>query len=146
TSQVQMAELTGIQVTSGGAGKSAAADSDAPNQSGNRFRAVLRSLRPHHWAKNLLVLAPLFLAHQVTVGHKALMAVIAFASFCACASAVYVVNDLLDLESDRRHAVKRHRPLAAGKMTPAAGIASAAALIVLGLTAAIAALPGAFVF
>lgn len=79
--------------------------------------AVFRALRPHQWTKNLLVFVPMVLAQRfsfVTLTNGA----IAFAAFCACASGVYVVNDLLDVESDRQHPTKRHRPIPSGALSP----------------------------
>jgi 4-hydroxybenzoate polyprenyltransferase len=87
-----------------------------------RLAAALKTLRPHQWVKNLLVLVPLFLAHQVDQLAKAGTALAAMAAFCCCASAVYVFNDLLDVEVDRRHPTKHRRPFAAGDLSPAAGL------------------------
>jgi 4-hydroxybenzoate polyprenyltransferase len=78
------------------------------------FRGLLRTLRVHQWSKNALLMVPLLLAHQVTDVGRVLDALLAFIAFSLAASAVYIVNDLLDLESDRRHPYKRFRPLAAG--------------------------------
>jgi 4-hydroxybenzoate polyprenyltransferase/phosphoserine phosphatase len=75
--------------------------------------SYLRGLRVHQWLKNLLVFVPLLAAHQgspATLGQ----ALAAFVAFSLCASAVYILNDLLDLDSDRRHVRKRNRPFASG--------------------------------
>jgi 4-hydroxybenzoate polyprenyltransferase len=85
---------------------------------------LVRSLRPTQWVKNSFVLAPLFfgskLADEVAVGR----ALLALAGFCAAASAVYLLNDIRDREEDRRHPLKRLRPLAAGTLgVPAAVVA-----------------------
>ncbi len=64
--------------------------------------AVLRALRLHQWAKNLLIFVPLLLSHAVTK-QKLLTALVAFGCFSVTASAAYIVNDLLDIEADRRH-------------------------------------------
>lgn len=92
--------------------------------------AALRLLRPYQWSKNLLVFVPLFMAHRVAelgaVSHTVLAAII----FSLCASAAYAINDLLDLEADRRHPHKRFRPIAAGEITPRAACAIAVALLV----------------
>lgn len=86
------------------------------------WRAGLRALRPHQWLKNLLVLVPAFTAHRFDAA--ALLAGLAgFASFSLCAASVYVLNDLLDLPSDREHPEKRFRPFAAGALEPAQGVA-----------------------
>ncbi len=97
------------------------------------MRNAVKALRPHQWVKNLLVFVPLFLAHQTDQLSKAGLACVAFAAFCCCASAIYVLNDLLDIESDRRHATKCRRPFAAGQLSLAAGLALAPALGLLGL-------------
>ena len=68
---------------------------------------LLRSVRVHQWSKNLLIFVPLIAAHRfgdVTLVWKAALA---FAVFCGCASSAYLLNDLLDLEKDRRHPSKR---------------------------------------
>ncbi|MDP3607583.1 MAG: UbiA family prenyltransferase [Methylophilus sp.] len=73
----------------------------------------IKALRVHQWLKNLLILVPLLAAHQLTSVQGLLQAGYAFIAFSLCASAVYVLNDLLDLESDRQHIRKRKRPFAA---------------------------------
>ena len=72
----------------------------------------LRALRVHQWLKNLLIFVPLFAAHQAGNLQSLLQAAYAFIAFSACASSVYILNDLLDLESDRQHIRKRKRPFA----------------------------------
>lgn len=78
------------------------------------LKTYLKGLRVHQWLKNLLVFVPLIAAHawDDTAGLKA--ALLAFLAFSLCASAVYVLNDLVDLEADRRHVRKRLRPFASG--------------------------------
>ena len=76
----------------------------------------LRAMRLHQWLKNLLVFIPLIMAHQVQQPQLLLLAVLAFLAFGLCASSVYLLNDLLDLDADRQHRTKRHRPLAAGTL------------------------------
>jgi 4-hydroxybenzoate polyprenyltransferase/phosphoserine phosphatase len=99
-----------------------------PAQSGG-LRVWFRALRLHQWLKNLLVFLPLLAGHQL--GKPALLAqaALAFLAFGLCASSVYLVNDLVDLESDRRHPRKRLRPFAAGSLSPASGLGAAAALL-----------------
>jgi 4-hydroxybenzoate polyprenyltransferase len=82
---------------------------------------LIETLRPHHWAKNLLVFAPLLAAHQY--GDFALVgkACLALVAMCLMASATYLVNDLLDLSSDRAHPHKRMRPFASGRLSLALG-------------------------
>ena len=92
----------------------------------------LRALRPHHWVKNVLVFAPLLAAHE-TRPELYLTAAGVFAALSACASGTYLLNDLVDLQYDRRHATKRHRPLAAGLIRPRTAVAGGAALAAGGL-------------
>lgn len=91
---------------------------EARASSGNPSRgsahAIVRLLRPHQWAKNLLVLLPLVFSHQVTDIAKLRAAILATIAFCLVASALYVINDRLDVESDRKHPAKRNRPFASG--------------------------------
>ena len=74
-----------------------------------------RALRPHQWIKNSLVFVPLVAAHETDPGLYLMVAGV-FAALSACASGTYLLNDLLDLPHDRRHKLKRHRPMAAGKV------------------------------
>lgn len=94
------------------------------------IRSVIRALRPHQWAKNVLVLVPLLAAHRV--GNLAGLAtgLLATAAFCLCASSVYVLNDLLDLEADRVHPRKSKRPFAAGDLSIITGFVLAGSLLV----------------
>ncbi len=79
-----------------------------------KWTPYLRAMRPHQWAKNLLVFVPALTAHHFDA--SALLAgLLAFVSFSLCASSVYLLNDLLDLSNDRDHIHKRHRPFASGE-------------------------------
>lgn len=80
-----------------------------------------RAFRIHQWLKNLLLFVPLLAAHQADNIQSLLTLFFAFISFSMCASAVYMTNDLLDLESDRSHPRKRDRPFAAGTLPITAG-------------------------
>lgn len=90
--------------------------------------ALRKAMRPHQWAKNLLIFVPLGLSHGYGASDAVFSALLAFAAFSLCASGVYLLNDLLDLEADREHPTKQHRPLAAGTLPIATGIAFAALL------------------
>lgn len=79
-----------------------------------------RLLRPHQWLKNALVGVPLLAAHQFTPS-AAMLAVFAAVAFSACASAVYILNDLVDIQADRGHPSKRKRPFASGDVSFATG-------------------------
>ena len=85
------------------------------------LKSLIKALRLHQWAKNLLIFVPLFLSHSLSMGQM-LRAVAAFYCFSLAASAAYIVNDLLDIETDRRHPRKRLRPFAAGDLSPFAGV------------------------
>jgi 4-hydroxybenzoate polyprenyltransferase/phosphoserine phosphatase len=95
------------------------------------FAAALRAMRPHQWAKNLLVFVPLIAAHQLGDAGAVAMGIAAFAAFSFLASSAYLLNDLLDLPADRAHPRKRLRPLASGALPIPAG----AVLLVLCLAA-----------
>lgn len=82
----------------------------------SRLKALARALRPHQWIKNFIVFVPLLTSHQITDASRALQAIFAFLCFSLCASGVYLLNDLVDLEADRQHAAKRARPLATGDL------------------------------
>jgi 4-hydroxybenzoate polyprenyltransferase len=100
------------------------------------WRGVLRALRPHQWVKNSLLFVPLLLAHRVADLDRVASVCVAFACFCAIASASYLINDLLDLEADRQHPSKRLRPMASGQLSIAGGVALSGGLLVAGFAAA----------
>jgi len=89
-------------------------------------KALLVSLRPHQWTKNLLVFAALGFTKHLFDRGPLLRAVAAFAVFCALSGVVYLINDLADVERDRRHPRKRLRPIASGALgIPTARVAAA---------------------
>ena len=106
-----------------------------------RWKPALAALRPHQWVKNLLVLLPLFLAHQWSDPGKLALAILGLAAFSAAASSIYIVNDLLDIEADRRHPTKRRRPFAAGELSIPAGLCLAASAAAAAFALALAYLP-----
>ena len=81
-----------------------------------RLFAACKVMRPRQWVKNLLVLAPLVLAHRFNDPARLRPALLATAAFCVAASIGYVLNDLMDLSADRLHPRKRFRPLASGQL------------------------------
>lgn len=97
---------------------------------------IVKTLRPHQWIKNLFVAAPLIFARRIEDAVAVRNAAAAIAIFCALSSAVYLFNDLQDVERDRVHPVKRHRPIASGALGPEAARVAAAILVVAGLGAA----------
>jgi 4-hydroxybenzoate polyprenyltransferase len=82
-----------------------------------KLEAAVRELRPHQWAKNILLFVPLYFSHQYTDPSLVFKALMAFLAFSFCASSIYVLNDLVDLPADRQHRSKRNRPLAAGTLS-----------------------------
>jgi 4-hydroxybenzoate polyprenyltransferase len=92
-----------------------------PSQ-GNWLRHLIKAIRVQQWSKNLLLFVPLLLAHRVTDIAAIIHACYAFVAFSLCASSVYIVNDLLDLESDRLHPLKKSRPFASGSLQLKTGI------------------------
>ncbi|MCB1745054.1 MAG: UbiA family prenyltransferase, partial [Gammaproteobacteria bacterium] len=96
---------------------------------GGVVRALLRALRPHQWSKNLLVLVPVLAAHISLAPTLLGAALLAFMAFSLAASSAYVLNDLLDLEADRRHPRKRLRPFASGALALGHGFWLAPALL-----------------
>ena len=95
--------------------------------------ALVVALRPHQWMKNLFVGAPLLFAKSLFAPAEALRAAAAVGIFCLIASAVYLWNDLVDLDKDRTHPRKRRRPIAAGELPVPMARALAASLASLGL-------------
>jgi len=95
--------------------------------------ALLEALRPYQWVKNLLVFAPLVFARRMTDGPSVVQALFAFAAFSLVASGIYLLNDLHDLENDRRHPRKRERPLPSGRLRVSLAVAALCACTGLGL-------------
>ena len=95
------------------------------NDRSQTFKSWLKAVRLHQWAKNTLIFVPLLLAHawnSDTFASTFAGAVTAFLSFGLCASATYIINDLLDIEADRKHPRKRNRPFAAGDLSAISGV------------------------
>jgi len=114
------------------------------------LRSWLKAIRLHQWAKNTLIFVPLLLAHRWNPGTFG-GAITGFFSFGLCASATYIINDLLDLETDRRHPRKRRRPFAAGDLSAISGVVVVCLLMLASLALALAlprivdAMPGDYV-
>lgn len=94
---------------------------------------LFRALRPGQWVKNLFVLAPLVFGRAVGHPDAVARAVAAFAAFCAVASALYLVNDVLDAPSDREHPRKKERPVASGALSVRTALGAAVVLLAGGL-------------
>jgi 4-hydroxybenzoate polyprenyltransferase len=103
-----------------------------------QLRQLLISLRPHQWTKNSVVLAALIFAERLYHLPSLRLAGGGFVVFCVLSGAVYLVNDLVDLEGDRRHPVKRTRPLPSGALSPSVAKAAAVVLALAGLAGSLA--------
>jgi 4-hydroxybenzoate polyprenyltransferase len=101
------------------------------------LRGLLRTMRPQQWVKNLFVLAPVVFAQELFDLRPVLGALAGFVCFSLLASSVYVLNDLVDVEADRAHPVKKHRPIASGQ------VSERAARVAMGFLAALAFAGGA---
>ncbi|MEM9882649.1 MAG: UbiA family prenyltransferase [Planctomycetota bacterium] len=96
------------------------------------FRPLVKLARPHQWAKNALIFVPMLMGQAVTLTNL-LIVLLGFAAFSAAASSIYIFNDLVDIESDRRHATKRRRPLAAATVAVPTALKLGLGLLGLGL-------------
>ena len=83
----------------------------------SKLKHWLRAARVHQWVKNLLVFVPLFTSHQFGEWESIKNTAVLFCAFSFCASVIYIINDLLDLTSDRNHATKSKRPFASGALS-----------------------------
>lgn len=126
-------------------GEPMAAANLAVPRPGSRAIALVRALRPHQWVKNLLVFVPVVLDHKLFHAETMAKATIAFVAFCCVASSAYILNDIFDLEADRRHPTKRYRPFASGALRPAVGLVLVPILIAVAVAISWSSLPRAFV-
>lgn len=95
------------------------------------FKVLAKALRIHQWAKNALIFVPLAAGHKLTDLTVLTHGLLAFVAFSLCASSVYLLNDMLDLESDRQHHSKCKRPFAAGHLSLLFGLLAAPSLLLL---------------
>jgi 4-hydroxybenzoate polyprenyltransferase len=102
------------------------------------------AMRLHQWLKNLLIFVPLLVSHRLGTAGSLVAGIIAFVLFGLCASSAYVLNDLLDLASDRQHPSKRRRPLAAGLMSVRAAVIAFPLLLLCAFSGALWLLPWQF--
>ncbi len=105
--------------------------------------AIIVTVRPRQWVKNLFVFGPLLFSHKLSDVATDLQAAAGFVLFCLAASAVYVLNDLMDLRADRQHPTKRLRPIASGEISRKTAV-TLAVLLALVTTAGSLALGGVF--
>ena len=109
---------------------------EAPIQQG-LLQRILRAIRFHQWTKNLLLFVPLVLSHSWGQPEMVITVLLAFLAFCCSASAIYIINDFVDLEADRQHRQKRHRPFAAGSLPLYWGVGLAPVLLLIAFTIAL---------
>jgi len=99
------------------------------------IKPYLKMLRVHQWLKNLLVFVPALLAHTIFFPDVLLATILAFIAFSAAASAIYILNDIVDLPLDRQHIRKRSRPFASGTLSIPFGLKVSALLLLIAATA-----------
>jgi 4-hydroxybenzoate polyprenyltransferase len=109
-----------------------------------RILAIVQAMRPKQWTKNLAIFVGIVFAQRLFVPSLFERACVAFVVFCLASSFIYILNDLLDLENDRQHPVKRRRPLASGTLPVSWAIAAMGVLLLLcaALTSLIFTIPG----
>lgn len=95
------------------------------------FRALLKTMRPRQWTKNLFIFAALVFDKQLVILSSLLRTIAGFALFCLISSAVYIFNDLSDVEADREHPEKRNRPIASGKLPMSVAWVAGIVLVIL---------------
>jgi 4-hydroxybenzoate polyprenyltransferase len=100
------------------------------------LRAILKTMRPKQWTKNVVVFAALVFDGKFLEPDLFLKTAALFALFCLVSSSVYLLNDLVDIEKDRAHPTKRHRPLASGALKPTYAIITLVVLLAFSLPAA----------
>lgn len=98
----------------------------------SKVLSLAKACRVHQWVKNLLVFVPLLGAHRADDPVRLRYVGLSFVAFCFVASAIYIVNDMLDLDSDREHHRKKRRPFAAGDLAVPLGVVTASVLLVAG--------------
>lgn len=99
----------------------------------SRVKSFVTAIRAYQWVKNGLLFVPLLTGHHLTEGNRLLATVAAFLAFSLCSSSTYVLNDLLDLEADRRHPSKKRRPFASGDLALKVGLLIVPILLCAGL-------------
>src|SRR5689334_8087955 len=95
---------------------------------------LIRSLRPEQWTKNLIIFGGLLFGQRLFDIHSVVYASAAFVVFCGLSGVVYLLNDVADRDADRRHPLKRHRPIASGELSVSAALSAAAVIGIAALT------------
>lgn len=104
--------------------------------SGGAALALLQSARPAQWVKNLVLPLPFLFGGALSTPRGWALAAAGLAAMCAVTSGIYLVNDVMDRERDRAHPVKRHRPLAAGRLSPSVAVGTGTLSLAAGLVGA----------
>lgn len=97
------------------------------------FKYLLKSMRPKQWTKNAAVFAALIFDRQLFNTDAVLRTIAGFILFCLVSSSVYLFNDIMDIESDKKHPIKRNRPIAAGNLSVSTALVFALAFIIISL-------------
>ncbi len=101
-----------------------------------KLSSVIKQMRMHQWVKNLLLFVPLGLAHRIQHLDELGSVLLAFVAFSFCASAIYTINDVVDLDADRQHPTKRNRPIPSGTISiPLAFVLSVLLIVISGVIA-----------
>lgn len=95
--------------------------------------ALLKTMRPRQWMKNIFIFAALIFDHKLLQADLLARTLAGFALLCLLSSVVYLVNDLADMDKDRQHPKKRHRPLASGRLAPRVAVAATVGLLLVAL-------------
>ncbi len=95
------------------------------------FRALIKTMRPRQWTKNMVILAAVIFDRQLSLSHPAafIRSLAAVVLFCALSSAIYIINDIVDIEADRQHPQKCKRPIPSGQLPVPVAVAAAAVLL-----------------
>ncbi len=99
--------------------------------------AIVRSMRPKQWVKNVLVFAGVIFSYNLLDLTSVLRSGVAFVVFCLLSGAVYIINDVIDRENDRRHPRKKNRPIASGQIGPRPAVAAAVVIAGIALAGAV---------
>jgi 4-hydroxybenzoate polyprenyltransferase len=102
------------------------------------LKALLKTMRPKQWVKNVFIFAAIVFDRKLRDPDALLHTVITFVAFCLVSGAVYLINDLVDIEKDRQHPTKRQRPLPSGELSPSVAVGVAAVIPLVCIPAAFA--------
>lgn len=93
------------------------------------MKSYVKLMRPQHWVKNVLIFLPVFFNGSVFKGNVMGKLFLGFFAFSLCASLIYVINDICDVEKDRMHEKKKYRPIASGEVSIPAAVVFAVVLV-----------------